>query len=64
MPIAQVNQDWDHEDPNQEIPAHEVSTKEADRILDEIEPAVDIEQHAVSQKKGREHAEHVEKRPS
>lgn len=44
MPIKNVNLDWDIEDPNQEIPAHEAPPKTIEHNMDDIEPARDIEQ--------------------
>lgn len=51
MPIKNINMEWDHEDPNQAIPAHEAPPKTVETNIDEIERVRDIE-HEAAPKRG------------
>lgn len=64
MPTGKMNKEWDHEDPNQEIPAHEAPAKEIEHNSDEIGPATDIEQHSMTKQGNSGNSQHIETGPN
>ncbi len=63
MPLKDVNLEWDLEDPNKVVPAHDEQNMKMDYIGDEIQPARDIEEQTPA--KGDEHGrvEHIDQSP-
>ncbi|CAL5870428.1 uncharacterized protein PFLUO_LOCUS4664 [Penicillium psychrofluorescens] len=64
MPTKNVNLEWDQEDPNQTIPAHEAPAKIIEHDQDHIERVHDIETGAISKRGDQGDVEHVEMSPS
>lgn len=64
MPIKKVNLEWDEEDPNQTIPAHEAPAKIIEHNQDPIEQAHDIETGAISKRGDQADVEHIEMSPT
>lgn len=64
MPIKSVNMEWDREDPNQVIPAHEAPLNRTERDPDEIEPVRDIDQEAATKQDDYGKSEFIEMSPT
>ncbi|GAD98097.1 hypothetical protein ANI_1_1346144 [Paecilomyces variotii No. 5] len=58
MPTANVNEDWDHEDPNKETPTHVAPGKE--HVSPHTGSVVDIEQSMSTKQDGHGNTEHIE----
>jgi hypothetical protein len=64
LPIKNVNLEWDLEDPNQVIPAHEMHEVKVHTHEDDIEPAHTLEEHAPAKGDEQGHAEHIDQSPN
>jgi hypothetical protein len=64
MPIKNVNMEWDQEDPNQAIPAHEPPAKTIEHDQGHIEEAHDIETGATLKRAEQADVEYLEMSPT
>lgn len=64
MPIKNVNMEWDQEDPNQAIPAHEAPAKTIEHDQGHIEEAHDIETGATLKRAEQADVEYLEMSPT